>query len=49
MVCILAKDPVIAKSPAYHDRPPQRLLQNLSNATVNIRLGLGNLCKSQRQ
>jgi hypothetical protein len=25
MVCILAKDPVIATSSEYHDHPPQRL------------------------
>src|SRR5215831_14430035 len=27
------KDPVIATSPAYHDHPPQRLLQNFPDTT----------------
>ena len=34
MVCILAKDPVIATSSEYHDHPPQRLLLNLLDATL---------------
>jgi hypothetical protein len=32
-VCILAKGSVIATSPAYHDHPPQRLLQNFPDTT----------------
>ena len=34
MVCILAKDPVTAKSPAYHDHLLHRILLNLLNATL---------------
>jgi hypothetical protein len=34
-VCILAKDPVTVKSPAYHDHPLHRILLNLLNATTN--------------
>jgi hypothetical protein len=33
MVCILAKDPVTAKSPAYHDHLLHRILLNLLDAT----------------
>src|SRR5437763_4164992 len=33
MVCSSPKDPVIATSPAYHDHPPQRLLQNFPDTT----------------
>jgi hypothetical protein len=32
-VCILAKDPVTAKSPAYHDHLLHRILLNLLDAT----------------
>jgi hypothetical protein len=34
MVCILAKDPVTAKSPAYHDHLLHRILLNLLDATA---------------
>jgi hypothetical protein len=34
MVCILAKDPVTAKSPAHHDHLLHRILLNLLNATA---------------
>src|SRR5271169_899232 len=33
MVCILAKGSGDCASPAYHDHPPQRLLQNFPDTT----------------
>jgi hypothetical protein len=33
MVCILAKGSGDYASPAYHDHPPQRLLQNFPDTT----------------
>jgi hypothetical protein len=34
MVCILAKGSGDCASPAYHDHPPQRLLQNFPDTTL---------------
>src|SRR6202035_5198345 len=38
MVCILAKGSGDYASPAYHDHPPQRLLQNFPDTTLARRL-----------
>jgi hypothetical protein len=44
-VCILAKDPVTAKSPAYHDHLLHRILLNLLDATTAAR----KQCDARRQ
>jgi hypothetical protein len=36
-VCILAKGSGDCASPAYHDHPPQRLLQNFPDTTTSRR------------
>jgi len=40
MVCILAKGSGDCASPAYHDHPPQRLLQNFPDTTLASQLPL---------
>jgi hypothetical protein len=36
MVCILAKGSGDCASPAYHDHPPQRFLQNFPDTTPGL-------------
>jgi hypothetical protein len=40
MVCILAKGSGDCASPAYHDHPPQRLLQNFPDTTWGWKVAL---------
>jgi hypothetical protein len=51
-VCILAKDPVTAKSPAYHDHLLHRILLNLLDATshpASIAVSAGSRVRSRQE